>query len=291
MISKLIPSTLVLAVSLASASATLAQSAAPQLQFPAASPAATVKQRVGITDIEITYARPSKKGREIFGGLVPWNQVWRTGANNAPKITFSTDVTLNGHKVPAGTYELFTIPGQNEWTVIVHKNMSQWGSYNYDAANDVLRFQAKPAATEKTVETFAIGFNDLRDESATLYFAWDKVRVPVQVTVDVKGTLIPQIEAAMAAEGGRKPYFQAAMFYFDHNIDLKKAGEWMDAALAQRDDMFWGHYHRARLHAATGNKDAARASAAKSIEIARKAGGPVADEYVRLNEALVASLK
>ncbi len=290
MISKLTRSTLLLAVGLAAAASLPAQTATPQLQFPAASPAASLKQRVGITDIEVTYARPSKKSREIFGGLVPYGQVWRTGANTATKVSFSTDVKLNGATIPAGTYELFTIPGRDEWTVIVHKHMSQWGSYAYDAANDIVRLTAKPVALAQAVETFTIDFNDLRDESATLNLAWDKVSVPLHLEVDVKAVLVPQIEAAMAAEGNRKPYFQAAMFYFDHNIDLQKAGTWMDAALAQRADMFWGHYHRARLHAKLGNKDAARASAAKSIEIAKKAGGPVADEYVRLNEALLTTL-
>jgi hypothetical protein len=288
MISPLLRPTLGAACALALAASAFGQSA-PSLKFPPASPPATLKQQVGITDIEISYSRPSMKGREIFGGLVPYDQVWRTGANNAPKITFSTEVKLNGVAVPAGTYELFTIPSRDEWTVIVHKNMSQWGTYAYDPANDIVRFKVKPAATERPVETFAIGFNDLRDESATLYLAWEKTRVPIQVAVDVKAVLVPQIEAAMSNEG-QKPYFQAAMFYFDHKIDLNKAGEWMDAAIAQRSDMFWAHYHRARLHVATGNKDAARASAQKSIEIAKKAGGAVAEEYVRLNEALLASL-
>lgn len=290
MIAQLLRPTLGAACALALAATVLAQPA-PALKFPQASPPASLKQQVGITDIDIAYSRPSMKGRQVFGGLVPYDQVWRTGANSAPKVTFSTDVKLNGAAVPAGTYELFTIPGRDEWTIIVHKNMSQWGAYSYDAANDIVRFKAKPVATEKPIETFSIGFNDLRDESATLYLAWEKTRVPVQVTVDVKGVLVPQIEAALAAEGSRKPYFQAAMFYFDHNVDLKKAGEWMDAAIAQRPDMFWAHYHRARLHAATGNKDAARASAQKSIEVAKQAGGAVADEYVRLNEALLATLK
>src|SRR6478735_11931258 len=156
-----------------------AQTAAPKIDFPQASPLAGVSQRVGLTDIQVTYHRPSAKGRVVFGSLVPYDHVWRTGANEATKVSFSTPVKLNGADVPAGTYELFTIPGKDEWTVILHKNMSQWGAYSYDAKNDVARIKAKPVALTTGLETLAISFADLRDESATLNIAWEKVRVPV----------------------------------------------------------------------------------------------------------------
>src|SRR6186713_1363981 len=133
--------------SLCLGTAALAQSpAAPKITFPEASPAASVSQRIGLTDIQVTYNRPGAKGRTVFGGLVPYGHVWRTGANNATKISFSTPVKLNSTAIAAGTYELFTIPGKDEWTVIIHKNMSQWGAYTYDEKNDVARVKAKPVA-------------------------------------------------------------------------------------------------------------------------------------------------
>jgi hypothetical protein len=180
-----------------------AQAAAPKISFPDASPAATLKQRVGLTDIEISYNRPGMKGRAIFGGLVPYGEVWRTGANTATKLTFSTAVKLGGKDIPAGTYELFTIPGQAEWTVIIHKNMSQWGSYAYDPKNDVARFTAKPSTLASPVETMGIGIADIKNDSATMYISWEKTRVPMKLEVDVVGTLVPQIEAAMAAPAGQ----------------------------------------------------------------------------------------
>ena len=143
-----------------------AQAPAPKLEFPAASPAATIKQRVGFTDIEINYSRPSMRGRKIFGGLLPYGEVWRTGANSATKITFSTSVKFGGADVPAGTYALFSIPGQNEWTVILNKVPGQWGAYAYDAKNDLVRVKAAPAALTRPFETFAISFNDLASEAA-----------------------------------------------------------------------------------------------------------------------------
>lgn len=267
-----------------------AQAAAPKLDFPAPSPASTLKQRVGVTDIEITFARPGMKGRKIFGGLVPYGKIWRTGANTATKIVFSTPVKLNGAAIPAGTYELFTIPGETEWTVIIHQHKSQWGSYKYDAANDVARVTAKPIALASPIENFAIGLNDLRDTSATMYLAWEKTRVPLKLEVDTVGILVPQIEAAMKAEG-EKPYFAAAMFYYENNLDLKQALAWMNAGLAAQPEAFWMIYRQGLILAKLGDKAGAVAAARKSIELSAKRPGEIQEEYTRLNEALIASLR
>jgi hypothetical protein len=264
----------------------------PKINFPAASPAGTVTQRVGLTDIQVNYNRPGAKGRVVFGKLVPYDHVWRTGANTATKISFSTPVKLNGTEVPAGTYELFTIPGVSEWTVIIHKNMSQWGAYAYDEKNDVARIKAKPVALASPVETLEIYLNDLRDESATLNIAWEKIRVPVTVTVDVKSTLVPQIEAVMAAGGEKLPYFGAAMYYFENNIDLKKAATWMDAAIAAQPDAFYMVYRKALILEKMGDKAGAIATAKKSLEAAQKdSNASLRDEYVSLNQTLIERLQ
>ncbi len=281
---------LLAAFALLAAPALLAQDA-PQIQFPSASPPATLKQRVGLTDVEISYSRPSVKGRKIFGELLPYGEIWRTGANQATQITFSTPVKLNGTALEAGTYELFSIPSADEWTVIVHKPMSQWGSYAYDAKNDVTRLKVKPVTLPSPIETFTFQIGDLRDESATIYFAWERVRVPLKLEVDVKSVILPQIEKAMASNNPKKPYFPAAMFYFEHNIDLNKALQWIDAALAADPNAFYIAYHKARLLAKMGNKEAAKAAAAQSKEIANKLGGAVAKEYTHLNDTLLATLK
>ena len=277
--------------SLCLGTAVFAQTAPAKIDFPQASPSASVSQRVGLTDVQVTYHRPGAKGRVVFGALVPYDHVWRTGANDATKISFSTAVKVNGTDVPAGTYELFTIPGKDEWTVIIHKNMSQWGAYAYDAKNDVARVKAKPAALTTGIETLSISFNDLRDESATLNIAWEKVRVPVTITVDVKSTLVPQIEAVMASGGEKLPYFNAAMYYFESNIDLKKALTWMDAAIAANPDAFYMVYRKALIQEKMGDKAGAIATAQKSIEGANKASGAVKDEYISLNETLIKRLQ
>jgi hypothetical protein len=263
---------------------------APHIDFPAASPAATIKQRVGVTDIEVDYSRPSMKGREVFGGLVPYGEVWRTGANSATRIIFSTPVKVQGTLVDAGTYELFTIPGKDEWTIILQKASKQWGAYTYDQKNDIARVTAKPAVFHDSLETLAIAINDIGTDSATLNIFWANTRVPVKLEVDVVGTLVPQIEAAMAAPG-KKPYFAAAMFYLDHNLDLQKASVWMDAAIAEQPDAYYMIYHKADLLAKMGDKAGAIAAARRSIELASKDKEPARGEYIRLNEALIASLK
>ena len=263
--------------------------AAPKLEFPAPSPSSTLKQRVGVTDIQVDYSRPSMKERVIFGGLVPYDKVWRTGANSATKISFGTPVKLNGTDVPAGEYALFSIPGKTEWTVILNKVTGQWGSYSYDEKNDVARVKAIPIAIPTAVESFTIGMNDLSQHSATLFLTWEKTRVPVKVEIDTVGLLVPQIEAAMAADG-KKPYFPAAMFYYENNLDLKKAAAWMDLAVAEQPEAFWMIYRKGLIHAKMGDKAGAIAAAQKSLELAATQKGEIKEEYTRLNNALIASL-
>ena len=285
------PRLLLTSLGLALATSLSAQTAAPKLEFPAASPSVMLKQRVGLTDIELNYARPGAKGRTVFGGLVPYGKVWRTGANTATKIKFSTPVNFGGAAIPAGSYELFSIPGEKEWTLIIHKDSSEWGAYTYKPENDIARVTAQPVALASPVENFTIDFNDLRDESAYLNLSWEKTRVSVKVTVDVVTALVPQIEAVMASDAAKKPYVNAAMFYLDNKLDLKKAAQWMDAAIAAQPDAFYLVYRKGLIQAAAGDKAGALATAQASLAAAQKAGGPIGEEYASLNQKLIASLK
>jgi hypothetical protein len=250
---------------------------AQALEFPQASPPASFKEHIGLTAVSAEYSRPGVKGRKIFGGLVPYGEVWRTGANTATKITFSTDLSFGGTAVPQGDYALFTIPGPSEWTVILNKVSGQWGSYAYDEKKDAARVRVKPVAMPDLLETMTISLNDLHDESAMLTIAWEKTRVAVK------------IDAAMAADG-KKPYFQAAMFYYEHNLDVKKAVAWMDAAVKENPDQMWMIYRQGLILAKAGDKAGALAAAKKSMALADKAGGAVGAEYKHLNEQLIAGL-
>jgi len=282
--SKILLSSLVLASGLVFTCELFAQT--PKVDFPAASPACTLKQHVGLTDIEIVYSRPGVKARPIFGGLVPYGQVWRTGANNATKITFSTPVKLNGAEIPAGTYALFTIPGETEWTIIINKAAAA-SIFNYNQTNDLVRVKATPVKLSQSIETFTIEFTDIRDESATLNLLWEKTLVPVKIEIELTGKLVPQIEAVMSAAEGRKPYYQAALFYYDHGQDLQKASKWIDAAIADRETYYIVHL-KAKILAKLGDKEGAIAAAKRSTELAIKAKDT---GYVKLNEDLISSLK
>ena len=272
------------------ASSLLAQDA-KKIEFPQASSAASVKERVGVTDVSVEYSRPNARERKIFGGLVPYGQVWRTGANAATKITFSTDVKLGGTAVPAGSYALFTIPGEAEWTVILSKVTEEWGSYAYDPKDDQARVKVKPVAMAEPLETMTIGVQDIRSGKANLVIAWEKTKVPVPIDTDLVAKIKPQIEAAMAGGGDKKPYFAAAMFYYENDLDMALAKQWIEAAAKQQPDAVWIVYRKGLILKKAGDKEGAMAAAKPARELASKADGELKAEYTRLSENLIASLK
>ena len=142
-------------------------------------------QNFGLGKITLTYSRPNVKGRKIFGGTEPYGTVWRTGANSATVIKFSDDVTLEGHKVPAGEYALFSIPGTDEWTIIINKTANQWGAYTYKAADDLLRFTVKPIALPETIETFTMQFANVFPTSGELLLKWEHTELVIHLTTDI----------------------------------------------------------------------------------------------------------
>lgn len=289
--SALFRSLLILAGAAAFAVSTPAQT--PKVDFPAASPACAIKQRVGLTDITVDYSRPSMKGRAIFGDLVPYGQVWRTGANAATKITFSTPVKLNGQDVPAGSYALFTIPGEQQWTVILSKNANQFGAFSYNAKDDLVRFTTTPITLKESIETFTIEFNQLRDESAVLNLAWDQTVVPIRIEIGLVDKLVPQIEAAMASSDKKSAgfYFQAATFYYNHDLDPNQALAWINTGLESKPGIAFEILHlKAQILAKQGDKDGALAAARQSLDLAAKAEGPDG-AFVRMDQELISSLQ
>jgi hypothetical protein len=247
-----------------------------KIEFPAASQHSVVKQRVGLTDVEVDYSRPNKNGREIFGGLVPYGKLWRTGANAVTKIKFSQPVTLGGKKIPAGEYALFTIPTADEWTIIVSKDAKLQSWTDYKQENDAARFTAKPEAIPDTIETFTIELGDVKGASATLNFLWDKTRVPVKLTTDDVEQVSKQLDAIVNAATPLDPRiaYQAAAFYYDNNKDMKQAAKWIDQALEKNPDAYFMHYKKAQIEAKLGNKKQAIASAQKAIDILKKNKSP-----------------
>ena len=259
-------------------------------EVPATNSPAKVQQRVAATDVEVKYNRPNMKGRKIFGELVPYDKVWRTGSDASTKISFSTPVSLNGHALDSGTYELFTIPGKTEWTIILQQNKSQWGSYSYKLEQDVLRFSAKPQTLSQGVETFTINFNNITSNSAELSLSWEKTKVPIQISVDLKKTVIPKLEASLQNDE-RKPYFRASMFYFENDLDINRAAELMELAIKDNPNHLGMLYRQALILEKKGDKKGAIEASEKSLKLAQSAGEELKTEYVKLNSALLTRLK
>ena len=247
-----------------------------KIEFPAASQHSVVKQRVGLTDVEVDYSRPNKNGRDIFGGLVPYGKLWRTGANAVTKIKFSGPVTLGGKQIPAGEYALFTIPTANEWTVILSKDAKVQSAADYKQENDAARITASPESLPVTIETFTIALDDVKGASATLDLLWDKTRVPLKFTTDDVEQVSKELDAAVSAGTplDARTAYQAASFYYDNNKDLNQAAKWIDQALEKNPDAYFMHYKKAQIQAKLGNKTEAVASAQKAIDILKKDKAP-----------------
>jgi tetratricopeptide (TPR) repeat protein len=247
-----------------------------KIEFPSASQHSVVKQRVGLTDVEVDYSRPNKNNREIFGGLVPYGKLWRTGANAVTKIKFSKGVTLGGKEIPAGEYALFTIPTADEWTIIISKDAKVQSAADYKQENDAARITAKPETIPVTIETFTIGLADVKGASATLNFLWDKTRVPVKLTTHDVDQVSKQLDAVVSAKTPLDPRtaYQAAAFYYDNNKDMEQAARWIDQALEKNPDAYFMHYKKAQIQLKLGNKKEAIASAEKAIDILKKDKAP-----------------
>jgi len=255
------------------------------LVTPQPSPTAEIKQNFGLSQIELSYSRPGVKGRKIFGDLVPYGKVWRTGANAATTITFGDDVMIGDKKIPAGKYGLLTIPGQGEWTVIFTKQLDVTSPADYKEDQDVVRVSVKPYQLPFSVETFTIDFNDIKSDSCKLELIWDSVYVNVPVTNDVDSKVMKQIKEIM--EGDSRPYFQSALYYIESGKDLNQAVQWLDKAAAQDPTAYYVYYQKARALAKLGKKQEALVASNKSIELAKAAKN---DDYVALNEKLQKTL-
>ena len=271
---------------LAAAAYIVASGDAQQLTTPQPSPTANIKQNFALSNIEISYSRPSVKGRKVFGDLVPYGKVWRTGANNATTITFGDEVTIGGKKIPKGKYGLLTIPGETEWTFIISKQDTVTSPSQYKQDLDVVRVKAQPTTLPFAIETMMLHVDNIKSNSCDIGLGWDNVYVSFPVTADVDGKVMGQIKNLM--EGDSRPYYGAAAYYIENNKDLNKAVEWLDKAYAQNPDGFWILYQKARALKMLNKKADAIAASNKSSEIAKKFKN---DDYVKLNEDLQKTLK
>lgn len=256
-----------------------------QLKTPAPSPTQTIKQDFGLSNIELNYSRPGMKGRKIYGDLVPFGKVWRTGANNATTISFADDVTIGGKLVKAGKYGLLTIPDKRNWTIIISKQLDVTSPTAYKQDQDVVRVEAKTKDLDDNVETFTMQFNNIKPSSVDLQMMWEKTAVTLPITTDIDSKVMAQIDQIMNKDN--RPYFAAAMYYMDNGKDLNQAITWFDKAVELQPNAFFIHHQRANALAKAGRKTEAKAAAEKSRALAVEQKN---DDYVRLNDKLLAEL-
>lgn len=259
---------------------------AQAIKTPQPSPAQTIKQDFGVGTIELSYSRPSIKGRKIYSDLAPAGQVWRTGANNPTTLTFSDEVMIGGAKVAPGKYGLVSIPGMDSWTMILTKQLDITSPAAYKQESDVVRVAVKPMKLAEPMETLTMNFANVKANSTDLHIMWGSVGVALPITADIDSKIMGQINNAMNKDN--RPYFASAMYYMENGKDVNQAITWFDKALEQNPNAFWIHHQKANALAKAGKKEDARKAANRSIELAKEAKN---DDYVRMNEKLLAEIK
>jgi hypothetical protein len=244
-------------------------SAQTPFKSPEPSPRATVSQTIGISEVSVTYHRPGIKGREVWGKLVPYGEVWRAGANENTTISITHQVSIEGKILPAGTYGLHMIPAKDSWTVIFSKNSTSWGSYFYKEAEDALRITVKPQATGQT-EWLQYAFSDLTETGAVLSLSWEKIRIPISLTFDTPAIVIAYArdEYLRGAAGFTWDGFnRAAQFCIRKNVSLPLALEWADRSIAINEN-FTNLRTKAAVLEKMGKSSEATALREKSMKLA-----------------------
>ncbi len=253
----------------------IGSSQAQELKLPAPSPSTVVKQDFSTSNIEISYSRPSVRGRKIFGDLIPYGEIWRTGANSATRLTFGEELSFNGHKIPAGSYALYTVPGAKEWKIIINKGIGNWGVSGFDPKDDLATFTVPVSQTTETVQSFTISVDNITINSFDLSIAWENSKVVIPVKADNDQRITEYLETAINTP--KRPYQQAANYYLETGKDLNKALDYTNKAIAENPKAFWLHWLKARIYQKQNNKQEAVAAAQQAASMA--VGTPYAEEY------------
>ena len=261
-----------------------------KITTPQPSPKATVEQRVGLTDISIEYSRPGVRGRTIFGDLVPFGKTWRTGANSNTKVTFSSDVSIDGQTLNAGSYGLYTVPNENSWEVMFYSESDNSGvPRDWDDTKVVAKTSVEVYSMPMNVETFTITFDDVSGTSATLGILWEKTYVGIKLEVPTDKLVSETIDAVMAASPEAGDYYNAAIYYRQQDLDIKKANEWMEKAMSLTEKpAFWQLRQQSLIYAKMGETEKAIAVAEKSLELSKEAGN---EAYIKMNTQSLAEWK
>ncbi len=260
-----------------------------QIKTPQPSPSCTIKQTIGITEVTVSYSRPGAKERTIFGELVPYDKIWRTGANKATAITFESDVIFGETKVKKGTYSLFTIPGENDWTVMLNKETELWGAGNYKKEDEVASFKVKSKKSTDFTESFTIDFNNFTAFGAMINITWENTQVSVPLMTLGKEKLAGQFKKELVEGPDAGLYYNGARFYLENDLDINLALEWINVATEKSPEAFWMLYQKAKILDKAGNKKEAIQAAQKVISIASEKEDDYG--YIARAEKLIKELK
>jgi len=253
-----------------------------QIQTPQQSPFQKIEQKVGLTDVTLEYSRPSMKGRTIFGNLVPYDKIWRTGANANTKITFSEDVEIGGKAVKAGSYSIFTKPGVSSWDVYFYSDTDNWGNpEKWDDSKIAAQASVQVNPLAMDIETFSMSFDHLNNDSAILGILWEKTYVGVPIKFNTDKAVTANIQKVMNGPG-TNDYYAAAVYYFESGKDINQAKTWMDKSFElNKDPKFYQLRQKSLIYAKAGDKKGAIEAAKKSLEMAKEAKN---NDYIALNE-------
>ena len=256
-----------------------------QIKTPQPSRAAKLEQMVGLTKVNIEYSRPSMRGRTIYGDLVPYNKLWRTGANANTTVSFDTNVTIDGKELKKGTYAVYTVPNEENWDVVFYTDANNWGTpAKWDDSKVALKTNVKAYEIEEEIETFTILFDDLHNNGATLGLLWSNIYVGVKFEVPTEAIAVKSIESVINGPSAND-YFQAATYYHTSGKDLNQALMWIKKATESENPRFWHLRRMSLIQADLGDKKGAIATAKKSLALAEKAGNA---DYVKMNKESIA---
>lgn len=252
---------------------------AQDFQMPQASPGVTLQQGFSTSFIKIEYSRPSMNGRKIFGDLVPFDAVWRTGANASTKITFGEEVFIGDGQLKPGTYALFTIPGEREWKVIFNSDTQGWGAGSFDEKKNDLSISIPAEYVKENKESFSITLENLTKNTADIVLGWADVRISIPVKADNHERIMEYLKKELSGE--KPPYFRAASYMLETGEDLKSALRYVDAAIKEVPEAYYMYWTKAQIQDQLGLQKEAIESAKFAAELARKTSPAYAHEYER----------
>lgn len=259
-----------------------------QIQTPQPSPFSKVEQKVGLTDVTLEYSRPAMRGRKIFGNLVPFGAIWRTGANARTKINFSTDVTIDGQTLKAGSYAIFTKPEANSWEVYFYtEHQGNGAPQELDESKVAAKTTVAANQIPITIQSYTMSIDDITNTTANIGIIWENTYVGIPFEVPTDKAVMASIDRAMSGSPSENDFYAAAVYYLENEKDITKAKTWIDKAvsLTNAEPRFWFLRQQSLIYAKAGDKKGAIAAAKKSLQYAETAGNA---DYIKLNKDSIA---